>query len=193
MNDNSIQKMGNKAILQIVPILFSVFINLLDACTFGSIFFPSKLGHNATAVAIELFLISTVVVQIVLIFMSSFDCGLGTSMAENIPFIQSISLNVMISCGDAKEKVFPTILATIILSTLLNGVLFYLVGSLKMGHVLHFFPRHVIYGMTAGVGIFMIRTSFEITTAVSLEDENTLTLMIDALNPMKYGSENGPQ
>ena len=48
---------------QIIPIIFAVFINLLDACTFGTVFFPSKLGGDISGLAIELFLLSTVIVQ----------------------------------------------------------------------------------------------------------------------------------
>lgn len=82
-----------KIIKQFIPIIFAVFINLLDAVTFGTCFFPSILGKT-TSLAIDLFLFSTLIIQLILIFMSSFQYGLGTSMAENIPFIHTMTLGV---------------------------------------------------------------------------------------------------
>ena len=58
----------------------------------------------------------------------------------------------------------------IYVSTLLNGLLFYLVGALKLGYVLHYFPRHVIMGMTLGFGIFLMRTGFEVSVGVQLAE-----------------------
>lgn len=93
---HSIQNSGTQAI----AILFAIFINLLDAVTFGSCFFPLELGRN-TSLAIDSFLFSTVAVQMVLVLMSSFSCGLGTSMAENIPFIHTMALGVFHSMEDS--------------------------------------------------------------------------------------------
>jgi MFS superfamily sulfate permease-like transporter len=56
----------------------------------------------------------------------------------------------------------PTILITICLSTILNGLAFYLVGYFQFGYILHFFPRHVILGMTFGFGIFLLQTGFQV-------------------------------
>jgi hypothetical protein len=84
---------NNNPLQQIIPVIFAVFINLLDAVTFGTCFFPAVLGKTSS-LAIDLFLFSTLVVQLVLTSMSSFQCGLGTSMAENIPFIHTMALGV---------------------------------------------------------------------------------------------------
>lgn len=110
---------------QVGPITFAVFINLLDPVTFGTCFFPIVLG-DTSSFAIDLFLFSTVVVQTVFLVMSSFDCGLGTSMAENIPFIHTIALNVFTAMGGGKgeysvQEMMPTIMASLSISTLLNG------------------------------------------------------------------------
>ena len=116
---------------------------------------------------IELFLVSTVISQLALNFCSSFSTGLGTSMAENIPFVHTIANGICIyieNDGGLSEKILPTVLVAVALSTILNGVLFYLVGYFKIGNVLHYFPRYVIIGMTAGFGVFLISTAFEICT-----------------------------
>lgn len=85
---------------QAIAILFAIFINLLDAVTFGSCFFPVVFGATSS-LAIDSFMFSTIVVQVVLIVMSSFSCGLGTSMAENIPFVHTMALGVFHSMVDS--------------------------------------------------------------------------------------------
>lgn len=167
---------------QLIPVIFAVFINLLDACTFGSVFFPVSL--NQTGMAIEIFLISTFVVQIILLGNSSFKSGLGTSMAENIPFIHTIALNVKSSLEkiNLPEKVFPTILITVFFSTILNGVLFYIVGYFEMGNILHYFPHHVILGMTIGFGIFLLNTAIEICTSIVLSGSSSYFLALSQIS-----------
>lgn len=181
----------NNPCQQIIPVVFAVFINLLDAVTFGTCFFPTALGKTSS-LAIDLFLFSTLVVQLVLAWMSSFQCGLGTSMAENIPFIHTMALGVYESMKSSHSmdevspssptspsltlphltQIMPTILITICLSTILNGLAFYLVGYFKFGYILHFFPRHVILGMTFGFGIFLLLTGFQVPPLASLLSHN---------------------
>ena len=84
---------------QAIAVVFAVFINLLDAVTFGTCFFPLVFGATSS-LAIDTFLFSTVAVQVVLIIMSSFECGMGTSMAENIPFIHTMAMGVYYSMED---------------------------------------------------------------------------------------------
>lgn len=157
---------------QLIPVLFALFINLLDACTFGVCFFPTKLGLS-NGLAIELFLLSTALVQIALIGMSSFSSALGTSMAENIPFIHTIANGVIDSMtGHKTEEIIATVLITVSISTILNGSLFYLLGYFKLGHILHFFPRHVILGLTGGFGVFLLQTAFEVCTGIALSENN---------------------
>jgi SulP family sulfate permease len=119
-----------------------------------------------------MFLLSTVISQVVLVFSSSFDSGLGTSMAENIPFVHTFCIDIMNSFPSDSNinLVMATIVATMIISTTFNGVLFYLVGLFKMGNVLHFFPQHVILGMIGGFGIFLLCTAFEISTQISARE-----------------------
>eukprot|EP01038_Epipyxis_sp_PR26KG_P004185 gene4185-5956_t len=161
---------------QAIPTIFAVFINLLDACTFGSVFFPRFVGNTAGLV-VELFIISTIISQVLLIMMSSFDSGIGTSMAENIPFVHTMSSGIYLSLRqryhsndsvEISQKLLPTILVTVALSTIINGILFVLVGVFKLGNILHYFPRYVILGMTAGFGIFLMGTAFEISSGLPM-------------------------
>jgi len=90
------QRQMSKVAQQIMPIILAIFINLLDACAFGTCFFPSQLGETS-GLAIEIFILSTVIAQGALVCFSSFNFGLGTAMVENIPFIHTIAKSVLSS------------------------------------------------------------------------------------------------
>ena len=95
-----------RATQQIMPIILAIFINLLDACAFGTCFFPSQLGETS-GLAIEIFLFSTVIAQGSLVCFSSFNFGLGTAMVENIPFVHTIARSVLSSSSNnSPQQVF---------------------------------------------------------------------------------------
>ena len=87
-----------------------------------------------------------------------------------------MSLGIASALDDNHEKIMPTILFGISISTLINGFLFMLVGYLKIGKILHICPRYVFLGMGVGFGFFIVLQAFEIAT--------TMPLSQAALNPL---------
>lgn len=75
-----------------------------------------------------------------------------------------MSLGIATALNEDSEKIMPTILIGISLSTILNGCCFMLVGYLKIGKILHICPRYVFLGMGVGFGMFVIQQSFEIAS-----------------------------
>lgn len=106
-------------------------------------------------------------------------------MAENIPFVHTLALGIMNSfpLTAPHDHLFPTVLAAVCLSTIINGLLFFIVGYLKLGNTLHFFPRHVILGMTAGFGVFLLLTAFEISTSIAVAEVS----LIDIFGLLTWG------
>ena len=101
-----------------------------EACTFGTVFLPDFVGNTAGLI-VKLFIISTVVAQLLITAYSSFNSGLGTSMAENIPFIHTMAKdihNLLIEDPLIHSKLLPTILVTVALSTIFNGIVICSVG-----------------------------------------------------------------
>jgi hypothetical protein len=95
------------------------------------VFFPEFVGNTAGLI-VKLFIISTVVAQMYLTFFSSFESGLGTSMAENIPFIHTMANEINRQLlGDPRihAKLLPTILFTVAASTVINGLVICSVGK----------------------------------------------------------------
>ena len=48
------------------------------------------------------------------------------------------------------------------LSSVLTGLTFFLLGYLRLGVVIGFFPRHILVGCIGGVGVFLIQTGLVI-------------------------------
>jgi SulP family sulfate permease len=45
----------------------------------------------------------------------------------------------------------------------MTGVAFYVLGALKLGSLIGFFPRHILVGTIGGVGWFLVATGIEVS------------------------------
>lgn len=134
----------------------------------------------------ELLIVTTVISQVVYVYMSEFSSAISTEMCDNIPFMQTMALGIYssVSGGDGDEgtgveRALPTFLAAMCVSTLFNGILFTAIGYLKLGKVLHVCPRYVILGMGTGFGLFMILTGVEIAIGLPCNWHSMLHLTAD--------------
>jgi len=104
-----------------------------------------------------------------------------TSLASKIPGVMgsaqdgsSAILAVMAAAlagaaGAASPQVLlATVLAAISLTTLLTGVVFWLLGHFRLGGIVRFVPYPVVGGFLAGTGWLLAKGSFGVMTAYSL-------------------------
>ena len=61
-------------------------------------------------------------------------------------------------------QVFYMVIAAIMLTTLLTGLVFWLLGRYKLGNIIRYVPYPVIGGFLAGSGVLLIRSAFSIYT-----------------------------
>jgi SulP family sulfate permease len=169
---------------QFVACIFAAVINILDGCTFGLILLPPNFSVTYNTLGVSIFLYATVVVQAVFTRRSGFTIGLGTAMAENIPFLHSMASGIktyMENEGPVDEvSLVATVMVCYGISTLIVGVCFYAVGYYKAGQLLHYFPHHIIVGVIGGFGFFLLTTALEISTAIPFAwDVDTLESYLD--------------
>ena len=75
----------------------------------------------------------------------------GSMMIENLPFLHSIIFQITAHIGDDRpERVFATCLVAIALSSIATGLVFGLLGVLRLGSLLSFFPRVTLVGCIGG-------------------------------------------
>ncbi|CAO3628038.1 unnamed protein product [Cunninghamella blakesleeana] len=91
-------------------------------------------------------------------------------MIEVVPFLHIIAESIVQSIGpDQADKVISTTVVAFAISSILTGVAFFLLGALKLGSLIEFFPRHILVATIGGVGWFLVATGIEVSARL---DEN---------------------
>lgn len=123
--------------------------------------------HGAREAGVSMFLVSTIVAQVCYTFTSQFPGANGSMMIEVMPFLHIIANTItaqLVPLGADQKAIISTILIAYALSTIFTGLAFILLGGLKLGSVVAFFPRHILVGTIAGIGVFLLFTALEVTT-----------------------------
>src|SRR3954452_8608953 len=61
------------------------------------------------------------------------------------------------------EAIIATTITSYALSSILTGLVFFLMGTFGFGYIVGFIPRHILIGCIGGVGWFLIATGLEVT------------------------------
>jgi hypothetical protein len=160
--DNDLPSTSLKTILYAIPaVLLATTLNLLDAVSYGMIIFPASsqsIPETAASAGISMFLLSTMISQIVLTCGgSAFKGAVGSMMIEVMPFLQIICAIIESEMkGSESRAILATIMCAYAMSCIMTGLVFLLVGVLKLGNFIHFFPRHILMGCIGGIGLFLI-------------------------------------
>jgi SulP family sulfate permease len=67
---------------------------------------------------------------------------------------------------DDPEAVLATVITSYALSSVLTGAIFLLLGSLRLGNLISFFPRSILLGCIGGVGVFLVLTGLEVSAGL---------------------------
>ena len=84
---------------------------------------------------------------------------------------------------DQPEVVIATTITAYALSSVLTGIVFFLMGTFNFGYIVGFIPRHILIGCIGGVGWFLVATGFEVTARLDGNlnyDGATLRKMFEA-------------
>lgn len=142
---------------RVLPAVFlGLLLNILDALSYGMILFPlgqPVFGHMGSD-GISMFYISTIISQLVFSGGGSiFKGAVGSEMIEVVPFMHKMAFTILNRVGDDDPK---SVLATTVLafaaSSVLTGIVFFLMGACRLGSLIGFFPRHILIGCIGGVG-----------------------------------------
>lgn len=144
-----------------------LLLNILDALSYGMILFPlgQPIFEKLGAAGISIFYVSCIISQI--IFSgggSAFKGGIGSEMIEVVPFFHKMAFTILNVVGEDKpEAVIATTITAYALSSILTGIVFFLMGTFHFGYIIGFIPRHILVGCIGGVGVFLIVTGIEVS------------------------------
>ncbi|KAI8986485.1 sulfate transporter family-domain-containing protein [Pilobolus umbonatus] len=151
----------------IPAVILGLLLNLLDAISYGMITFP--LNNPIFAAfgpeGISMFFVSCIISQIVYSAGGSvFDGGNGSMMIEVVPFLHIMTEKIVSVVGeDNPEVAISSTMVAFALSSIMTGLAFFLLGALKLGSLIGFFPRHILVGTIGGVGWFLVATGIEVS------------------------------
>lgn len=138
-------------------------MNILDGVSYGLITFPTNLQPfaNFGGIGISMFFVSCIVAQLVFTgggrFGSIFKGGNASMMIEVVPFFHAI-VAILDGRINDEETLVATTLFSFALSSILTGLAFGALGTLRLGRLSEFFPRHILVGTIGGVGAFLFVT-----------------------------------
>lgn len=85
--------------------------------------------------------------------------------------------------GDDADAIIATTIVAYSMSSMITGLVFYLMGRFKFGFMVGFIPRHILIGCIGGVGWFLVATGFE----VSARMDGSLEYDLDTLKRLFRG------
>lgn len=77
----------------------------------------------------------------------------------------------------SQDSIFSTVLAGIIISSLVTGITFFLIGQFKLGNLVRYIPYPVVGGFLAGTGWLLTRGAIEVMAGESMSLQALLNLM----------------
>ena len=108
--------------------------------------------------------------------------NINTPQDIPIAIIALIATTVMANSGkdwDA-ETTFQFIFVTIALTSILVGIFFFILGTLKLGKLVRFIPYPVVGGFLAGTGWLIVKFAFIMTAGMGLSLDNVVSLFDQA-------------
>lgn len=176
-------------------VLVGLLLNILDGLSYGMILFPlgTSVFAGLESVGLSLFYISTVISQLVFsLGGSSFKSCIGSEMIEIVPFFHALATTISTKLeGSSREEIIATTVMAFAVSCLITGLTFFLLGYLRLGNLVGFFPLHILLGCIGGVGGFLILTGIEVASRVQGGVQFTYDSLSYLMNPdvfAKWGS-----
>ncbi|KAH7886685.1 sulfate transporter family-domain-containing protein [Phlebopus sp. FC_14] len=185
----ALEGLVHQAFKSLPAVILGTLLNILDGVSYGMIIFPAAgIFENLGGMGVSMFFVSTLVAQLAYTFGgSSFAGANGSMMIEVVPFFHIMASTIAGDVGEENAReVIATTLVAFALSSLLTGLTFFLLGYLRLGVLIGFFPRHILVGCIGGVGIFLILTGLTVSTRLpsdALDPPTLETLRYFAFNP----------
>ncbi|KAF7789143.1 hypothetical protein EIP86_000080 [Pleurotus ostreatoroseus] len=152
------------AVRSLPAVLLGTLLNILDGVSYGMISFPAAgVFVGLGGVGVSMFFVTAIVSQLVYSFGGSGFAGAnGSMMIEVVPFFHILANDISAIVGEDKpHEVIATTIVSFAISSLITGLTFFLLGALRLGSLIGFFPRHILVGCIGGVGVFLIITGEE--------------------------------
>jgi len=132
-------------------------LNSIAAISYGALIFSGSLSSYA-AQGIGLALMSTLISSAIIGFLTSQPGIIGGSQDIPAAIIASMAASITgsLAVGAASQSTYTTIVAMMIITTLLTGACFIALGAFELGSLVRFLPYPVVGGFLAGTGWLLV-------------------------------------
>ena len=178
MSENQVK---SNIVPSIIAGVIGGIIKIVAAMAFSSLIFTGTLAaYLPQGIGIVLF--GFLLFAVISTFTSSYPVNINTPQDIPIAIIALIATTVMATNGkdwDA-ETTFQFIFVTIALTSILVGIFFFILGTLKLGKLVRFIPYPVVGGFLAGTGWLIVKFAFIMTAGMGLSLDNVVSLFDQA-------------
>lgn len=87
---------------------------------------------------------------------------------------------------DNPKSVLATTVVSYALSSILTGAVFFGLGSMRLGSLIGFFPRHILVGCIGGVGWFLMATGLEVSARLEGNLNYDLLTLYQLVDPSRF-------
>jgi len=179
MSENQVK---SNIVPSIIAGVIGGIIKIVVAMAFSALIFTGTLAaYLPQGIGIVLF--GFFLFAVISIFTSSYPVNINTPQDIPIAIIALIATTVMATSGkdwDA-DTTFQFIFVTIALTSILVGIFFFILGSLKLGKLVRFIPYPVVGGFLAGTGWLIVKFAFIMTAGMGLSLANIVSLLDQAI------------
>ncbi|MBT5861265.1 MAG: cyclic nucleotide-binding domain-containing protein [Alphaproteobacteria bacterium] len=130
-------------------------MNITLATSMGALVFSGDLAEHLSS-GVALMLVGTAVGGVLIAALSGFKAVVSAPRSGLAPVFATMAAAVAISVGDQPGNVvMPTVVAAILVATIVNGVALYFMGQAKLGSMVRYIPYPVMGGFFAGLGYLL--------------------------------------
>ena len=165
----------------IIAGVIGAITKIVAAMAFSALIFTGTLsGYLPQGIGIVLF--GFLLFAVISIFTASYPVNINTPQDIPIAIIALIATTVMATSGKDwdGDAAFQFIFVTIALTSILVGIFFFILGTLKLGKLVRFIPYPVVGGFLAGTGWLIIKFAFIMTADMGLSLDNFVSLFDQA-------------
>ncbi|KOS16830.1 Uncharacterized protein ESCO_004757 [Escovopsis weberi] len=164
-----------------------LLLNILDALSYGMILFPlgTPIFSHLGSAGISIYYVSTIISQLTFSTGSIFKGAVGSELIEVVPFFHNMAAKILAIVGEENpDAVIATTIVAYALSSMMTGLVFYLMGRFRFGYMVGFFPRPCLVGCIGGIGWFLVATGFQVSARMHGNLEYNLETLQELMQPL---------
>lgn len=144
-------------------------LTVTSAVSFGTLIFSGDLAPFMPF-GIGLLLFSSVIISTVVTALSSYPAIVATIAEVTVPIFSLIARQIVAAMPDASaEHQLMTVIATLVLNSLVTGIVFLGLGWFRLGSFVRFIPYPVVGGFLAGIGALLLIAAFGSISGLSVQ------------------------